>query len=201
MNNVFGNVYQYAPEPGGGGGDCRVLEPEDVRFGVSYGDEDALVGVLELPTEPQVLMGVGYGSYGTEFTGSLQDAPGGSGSVYPPVLISGGLRSPLVVGDDYTADVGRAFIWTVTTWSGFDPGLATATFQGRDVNCGCDQPYEWDVEGEISDNGDGSFDVKFELPSEVTEMIAAGTYKWWFSLDDVTLVSSNDFGNVIWVCS
>lgn len=50
---------------------------DDVRDGVQY-DGTTFTGNLVLPTEPQVEAGVGFGSNGTEFTGSFQPPPGQS---------------------------------------------------------------------------------------------------------------------------
>lgn len=49
---------------------CDYPSEDDVRDGVVYSD-GGLIGNLTLPDEGQVLDGVGYGSNGDEFTGSL----------------------------------------------------------------------------------------------------------------------------------
>ena len=49
---------------------CDYPSEDDVRDGVVYSDGD-FTGNLTLPDEGQVLEGVGYGSLGTEFTGTL----------------------------------------------------------------------------------------------------------------------------------
>lgn len=52
---------------------------DDVRDGVTYGIAGELDGDLVLPTEPQVLLGVGFGADAIEFTGELAlEIPGAS---------------------------------------------------------------------------------------------------------------------------
>lgn len=63
-----------------GGGTCDYPSEDDVRDGVIY-DFGAQTGNLELPSSADVLLGVGFGSNGTEFTGSL-DCP------QPPTPVS-----------------------------------------------------------------------------------------------------------------
>ena len=67
MNNVFGNVYQYAPEPGGGGG-YELLSPLDVRNGVDRGD--GVFGILVSPTPATVKSGTLYGA-NSEYVGAF----------------------------------------------------------------------------------------------------------------------------------
>lgn len=56
---------------------CDYPVVDDVRFGVVYG---AGVGTVELPTEAQVELGVGYGANGVEFTGTFAGGGGGESS-------------------------------------------------------------------------------------------------------------------------
>lgn len=44
----------------------------DVRLGVVY-DDSTLTGTLVLPAVSDVLLGIGYGTGGTEFTGTAQN--------------------------------------------------------------------------------------------------------------------------------
>lgn len=57
------------------GGACTYPSENDVRDGTVFGT--IYTGNLELPIESDVLLGVQYGSNGTEFTG---EASGGGGS-------------------------------------------------------------------------------------------------------------------------
>ena len=186
-------------------GDLTVLimpEVEDVRLLVEYGDvpADPSLGVLQLPMPSQVLAGVGYGAYGTEFEGTLTDAPGGGGSTLPPVLQSGNLRSPLIIGDRYEIANGRAFIWDVELWEGYtiDPEQLP-NFRGWVPGCSCSD-YTWLAVGAVTDNGDGTFKLTFELSAKETELIAEGPYHWSVELEDTTLVHSADYGTAQWIC-
>lgn len=51
---------------------------ENVEEGVTY-NNGLLVGVRVMPTVPQVLLGVGFGAYGTEFFGTLESCLTASG--------------------------------------------------------------------------------------------------------------------------
>jgi hypothetical protein len=195
LANVFGNVYQYGPYSEGEAPDVG-----DVRYGVEYAD--GLIGVLELPLPSQVLVGIGYGSYGTEFEGTLTEAPGGTDQNIPAVRIDGNLRSPLIIGDDYTASVGRAFIWTSDLWDSFDLETGVTRFQGRsacDKDCG--RTLAWDITGTITQNEDGSFALSFDLPPGESNQIAAGEYDWWVQVNDVTITGSYIFNETVtWEC-
>lgn len=57
------------------GGSCTYPSQDDVRSGVTFGV--IYTGNLVLPAEADVELGVGYGSNGTEFTGSLVGGVGG----------------------------------------------------------------------------------------------------------------------------
>jgi hypothetical protein len=174
-------------------------DPEDVRFGVPV---QATTGVLQLPAESQVLIGVGYGAYGTEFEGTLTDTPGGTGAILPPVNTDGSLRSPLIIGDDYTGDT--AFKWQITGPGGFDAGTATAVFRGWVKSCGtCPENYAWESTGTIIDTA-GTWDLTFDLLSAVTDLIDPGEYEWSVSITDggntITITGSFEHYTVMWIC-
>ena len=174
----------------------------DVRSGVNYGENDALLGVLESPVPSQVLVGVGYGAYGTEFEGTLTDLPGGTGVILPPVNADGSLRSPLVIGDDYTGD--RAFQWQISPITGINPANATTTFRGWKTCCGCcPTTYDWEQSGTVTDNTT-SWDLKFDLLSDVTNLIEAGEYEWSVTIEEggttITITGSFEHHSVYWIC-
>lgn len=73
----------------------------DVRNGVTFGVDDQYTGVLVLPAESDVKLGVGYGANGTEFTGTYVPA----GAVYPDEddVRDGVVYGP--TGSDFEGDI------------------------------------------------------------------------------------------------
>lgn len=83
------------------------------------------------------------------------------------------LVSPLVIGDDYASALGNAFEFN------FNPGGATigssaCTFGGKRV----DGAEDWQVDGTLSDNGDGTWKATFELEDTDTSALVPGFYNW-----------------------
>jgi hypothetical protein len=120
----------YSPAPGGG---CTYPGTDDVREGVVYGG--IYTGVLKLPLPSQVLVGTGYGANGTEFDGTLNFPPGGISQPIPPVMTTGQIVSPLIIGDSYTDALGRAFVWFVDPMTGMTTSTPV-TFNGY-TDCDC----------------------------------------------------------------
>ena len=56
-------------------------------------------------------------------------------SLSQPVAVGGQIASPIILGDDYHADDGRAFQWSVDPVAGFDLANAVAYF-GLNDSCG-----------------------------------------------------------------
>lgn len=194
LENVFGVVFQYGPYSEG-----ETPDITDVRYGIEYAD--GLTGVLELPLPSQTLVGIGYGAYGTEFEGTLTEAPGGTDQDLPAVRIDGNIRSPLILGDDYTEAVGKAFVWTSNLWDSFDINTGVTRFQGRDVCSPCAKAIAWDVTGTITQDADGVYSLTFDLPAGVTNKIEAGSYDWWVQVNDVTITGSYIFNQPAeWIC-
>ena len=178
-----------------GGGACTYPGTDDVREGVAYGG--AYVGVLELPLPSQVLVGTGYGANGTEYDGTLVFPPGGIAQPMPPVMTTGQIVSPLIIGDSYQDVLGRAFIWYVDPM----PGMTLATpvaFNGY-KDCKCSGVADWTAVGSIVLDGT-QWKLTFEINSAISALIVAGEYGWDVKFDvageDVTI----ETGVVDWKC-
>ena len=100
MNNVFGNVYQYAPETGGGG-DVEADYPGDgdVREGIAF-DYGNRIGKYRPANVADVVAGVTYGANGIEFVGTF----------VPSITLIISIDIDIVIGDDYQGE--RAFKWS-----------------------------------------------------------------------------------------
>jgi len=178
-----------------GGGVCTYPGTDDVREGVVYGG--SYVGVLRLPLPSQVLVGTGYGANGTEYDGTLVFPPGGISQPVPPVMTTGQIVSPLIIGDSYTDALGRAFIWFVDPM----PGMTTATPVSLNgwLDCDCSESPAWTTAGAIVLDGT-QWKLTFEIDSAASSAIAPGEYGWSVMFDqageDVTIES----GTVDWKC-
>jgi hypothetical protein len=178
-----------------GGGVCDYPGTDDVREGVVYGT--IYTGVLELPLPSQVLVGTGYGANGTEYDGTLVFPPGGIAQPMPPVMTTGQIVSPLIIGDSYQDALGRAFIWYVDPM----PGMTLATpvaFNGY-KDCKCSGVADWTAVGSIVLDGT-QWKLTFEMNSATSALIASGEYGWDVKFDvageDVTI----ETGTVNWLC-
>ena len=179
-----------------GGGACDYPGTDDVREGVSYAN-GVFTGVLELPLPSQVLVGTGYGANGTEYDGTLNFPPGGISQPVPPVMTTGQIVSPLIIGDSYTDALGRAFIWFVDPMAGMTTATPV-TFTGY-LDCACDGVAAWTATGAIVLDGT-QWKLTFELDSATTAALTAGEYGWAVTFDqggeDVTI----ETGTVDWKC-
>jgi hypothetical protein len=176
------------------GGNITVPNPSDVRFGTIYGTSNNTTGVLQLPQEAQVLLGVGYGANGIEYEGQLTEVPGGSVTPMPPVTIGGEIRSPLIIGDSYT-DPTNPFIWQIPAPAGMTAVGSTATFSGG--MCCTDQ--QWSSTGTIAE-ADGVWTLTFEMTAAETAAIEAGDHEWSVRLTEGTAAFTAARGEVEWVC-
>lgn len=187
------NVLDGTFAPSGGG--CTYPGTQDVREGVTYGG--IYTGVLELPLPAQVLVGTGYGANGTEYDGTLNFPPGGISQPIPPVMTTGQIASPLIIGDSYTDALGRAFVWFVDPMTGMTTATPV-TFKGY-LDCACDGVAAWTATGAVVVDGT-QWKLTFQLNSTTTSAIAAGEYGWAVTFDqggeDVTI----ETGTVDWKC-
>lgn len=187
------NVLNGTFAPSGGG--CTYPGTQDVREGVTYGG--IYTGVLELPLPSQVLVGTGYGANGTEYDGTLNFPPGGISQPIPPVMTTGQIASPLIIGDSYTDALGRAFVWFVDPM----PGMTTATpvtFNGY-LDCACDGVAAWTATGAVVVDGT-QWKLTFQLNSTTTSAIAAGEYGWAVTFDQAGEDVTIETGTVDWKC-
>lgn len=88
-----------------------------------------------------------------------------------PVAVDGSINE-IIIGDDYLAANGRAFSWTVDEVQGFVVGSCTCSFGGKYKD------NAWLVTGTITDNGDDTWTLSFDLPDTATADIEPGQYRW-----------------------
>jgi len=103
----------------------------------------------------------------------------GSATTSSPVTPTGTIN-PIIIGDDYLLIHQRVFEWTVDKPVGFNLTDATCWFGGKLDSCN-----KWRVEGEITDNGDDTLTVTFELPKASTKLLKPGNYDWSVAIHDV----------------
>jgi hypothetical protein len=89
-----------------------------------------------------------------------------------PVATDGTLTSPVIIGDDYLSANSRAFIWDLDAVPGVTLATATCFFGGSRNGAG------WLVSGAVTDNGDGTWKLTFELAKTATQDLAEGYYEW-----------------------
>jgi hypothetical protein len=111
--------------------------------------------------------------------------------VVQPVAEDGQLESPIIIGDDYLAANARAFSWTIDAITGFVAATSTCRFGGRY------KTYTWSVDGEIVDNGDGTWTLSFDLSKADTIDLVAAYYDWSVDVvsasgDEVTRIRSGE---------
>ncbi|MGN6543770.1 MAG: hypothetical protein ACTHK7_01890 [Aureliella sp.] len=102
----------------------------------------------------------------------------GTATISAPVTATGKLNE-LTIGDDYLATYGRSFSWTIAKPSNFPVDGAVAWFGGSRDSC-----QKWLVSGSITDNGDGTLTLEFELPKEKTSGLEEGNYDWSVAIHD-----------------
>jgi hypothetical protein len=89
-----------------------------------------------------------------------------------PVTTTGDLRGPILIGDDYLAANGRAFVWTVAAIPGITPGTSTARFGGKYGST------TWLVTGTVTDNGNGTWTLSCDMTRTVSGALVPGVYDW-----------------------
>ena len=124
-------------------------------------------------------------TYAPEYYGG--ESSGGSS------VVDGEIVGPIVIGDDYTAANGRAFVIDIDLPSNTSAGAAFV-FTGRH-RYRCDMG--WSVAGVISVSAAGTARIPAELPSSASEGLEAGEYVYTISITDddggvVTPVASLD---------
>lgn len=88
-----------------------------------------------------------------------------------PVVVDGSIEE-IIIGDDYLAANGRAFEWVVDAVDGFVVGACTCSFGGKYKD------NAWLVTGTITDNGDDTWTLSFDLEAADTATLEPGKYKW-----------------------
>ncbi|MEM1224597.1 MAG: hypothetical protein AAGJ40_02810 [Planctomycetota bacterium] len=128
----------------------------------------------------------------------------GSATVSVPVTASGTIDGPLVIGDDYLAANGRAFEWTISA-------VAGATVSGSTCKLGFSRGSKgsFAVDGEVTDNGDGTWKLAFDVTNEDSAVLEPGNFDWSVELTvqltgDATskitsVMNSDECGRVAWM--
>lgn len=91
------------------------------------------------------------------------------------VSIARRINGPIVIGDDYTTQLGNAFVWLVPITE-FTDGTPEAFFEGEGKN-----GTSWLVEGTITEtehDGDDVWQLTFELTAAITSQLSPGRAKW-----------------------
>ncbi len=146
------NLYRYS-------GTLSTTYPQWVVFsGASQpsGWDQAVSGVIDL-TQIDILAGVSANV---------------TVEVVQPVATNGQLLSPIVIGDDYLASNNRAFVWTIDEITGYSAGTAACYFG---LEYGSNSVV---VDGDVTDNGDGTWDLSFDVARTDTENLPEGPYAW-----------------------
>jgi hypothetical protein len=90
------------------------------------------------------------------------------------VNTEGYIDGDIIIGDDYLASNGRAFQWTFTPNSGFVAATSSCKFGGSNA----DGTSEWLVTGTVTDNGNGTWTISFDLPIATTATLLEGMHDW-----------------------
>ena len=127
---------------------------------------------------------------------------GGVVNTSNPVNANGLITRPIIIGDDYKASVGNAFTWDITARTGFVVATSTCRFGGASDSTST----TWNVTGTVSDNGDGTWELSFDMPKATTSALEAGAYKWSVEIanaggDEVTEVWSPSASRLVEVRS
>ena len=169
-----------APAGGGGGGtDWTANERTAIRsiLGFDSGGTVSLptVGVMDAIKDKTDLITVGQVQYTS------------------PVSPIGNIATPIFAGDDYKANIGNAFAWTINARTGYSVSTATCRFGGSSEDTG----DSWNVSGTVSDLGGGQWRLSFDLPKATTSTLSPGFYRWSVELvnpggDEVTEVYNSN---------
>lgn len=118
---------------------------------------------------------------------------GGGGGGGGGLVVDGEIVSPLIIGDDYVADNGREFVFTVPQSSGASAS-SKCYFSGRHrYRLG----MTWLVEGAVALEAPSSLTLTFNLPGSATAALIPGEYLYSVMIVDdngnnITPVASID---------
>jgi hypothetical protein len=90
------------------------------------------------------------------------------------VNTDGYIDGDIIIGDDYLAANGRAFQWTFTPNSGFVAATSSCKFGGSNAS----GTSTWLVTGTVTDNGNGTWTISFDLPLATTSTLLEGLHDW-----------------------
>jgi hypothetical protein len=109
-----------------------------------------------------------------------------SGSVQFTSMVNtdGYIDGDIIIGDDYLAANGRAFQWTFTPNSEFVAATSSCKFGGSNA----DGTSTWLVAGTVTDNGNGTWTISFDLPLSTTSTLLEGLHDWSVECISVTNV-------------
>lgn len=105
----------------------------------------------------------------------------GSATLSQPVSSAGQIVSPIIIGDDYLAALGRAFEWTVDPLPGVVVGDASCKFGGSNGD------DSWLITGTVSEvtvNSETKWKLSFDMTKAVSGDLGAGVYDWSVELLD-----------------
>lgn len=94
------------------------------------------------------------------------------------MIVTNGLISELIIGDDYLTFNERQLAWTVDKPANFDVSGAR-TFFGAKIEAN----QKFVIEGLIDDNGD-TLTLTFEINRTVTALLQPGNYDWSVAIHD-----------------
>lgn len=92
-------------------------------------------------------------------------------TVVNPVDNTGKITGAIVIGDDYLAVNGRAFVWTIPAITGITAATAVAKFGGKSDD------DEWLVTGSVTVSG-SNWVLSFNLPRTATEDFTPALFDW-----------------------
>lgn len=148
----------FAGGGGGGGTDWTTAERTALRsilgFDASGNVIDPTVGILDTIRDKTSLI-----TANTIFVSN-------------PVAALGNIRAPIFINTDYLAAQGNAFTWTIPAISGWTAATVTPLFGLRLGTA------KVQVTGTATDNGDGTWDLVFDVVALDTVAMVPGYYTW-----------------------
>ena len=96
-----------------------------------------------------------------------------------PLSPSGQITGDIIIGDDYLAAYDRAFVWKVTSLPGVSAGTVSTQFGAAHPTKG-----SFIVDGDITDNGDDTWSLVFDVLASDTIDCREGEYEWSVQLTD-----------------
>jgi hypothetical protein len=90
------------------------------------------------------------------------------------VNTEGYIDGDIIIGDDYLAANGMAFQWTFTPNSGFVAATSSCKFGGSNAS----GTSTWLVTGTVTDNGNSTWTISFDLPLATTSTLLEGMHEW-----------------------